>query len=104
MVVTETTVHKENGKPLYSWKQQPDETWIRVPVKESENRLMGVIEGEDHFTFRYKITLPKIESEARIWIPVASDDHGKMWSCYPSCQKAEVILQRRASSGMNIYS
>src|SRR6056297_2129174 len=27
MDVTETKVHKLNGKPFYTWKQQKDETW-----------------------------------------------------------------------------
>ena len=38
MSVTETTVHKENGKPFYTWKQQEDKTWKRVPVKELVKR------------------------------------------------------------------
>ncbi len=29
MTVTETTVHKVNGKPLYAWEQKPDRTWHR---------------------------------------------------------------------------
>jgi hypothetical protein len=29
--ITETSVHKINGKPLYSWKQQ-DGVWKKVPV------------------------------------------------------------------------
>lgn len=74
MAVTETTVHKQNGKPFYSWKQLLDKTWKRVPVKASSNRLMGVIEGEDHFTFRYAVTLPGKEGDAKLWIPLASDD------------------------------
>ena len=31
MKVTETTVHKDNGKPLYNWKQQNDGVWIKIP-------------------------------------------------------------------------
>lgn len=74
MSVTETTVHKQNGKPFYSWQQLLDKTWKRVPVKASSNRLMGVIEGEDRFTFRYAVTLPEKEGDAKLWIPLASDD------------------------------
>lgn len=74
MSVTETTVHKQNGKPYYSWKQLLDKTWKRVPSAASSNRLMGVIEGEDRFTFRYAVTLPEAEGRLRLWIPVAADD------------------------------
>ncbi|MBW1944331.1 MAG: transglutaminase domain-containing protein, partial [Deltaproteobacteria bacterium] len=31
MTVTETTVHKINGQPLYAWEQHSDHTWHRVP-------------------------------------------------------------------------
>ena len=33
MTVTETTVHKINGQPLYAWEQKKDRTWQRVPVE-----------------------------------------------------------------------
>jgi len=74
MSVTQTTVHKQNGKPFYSWQQLLDKTWKRVPVEASSNRLMGVIEGEDRFTFRYAVTLPEKEGAAKLWIPVATSD------------------------------
>ncbi|MGB6037852.1 MAG: transglutaminase domain-containing protein, partial [Cryomorphaceae bacterium] len=74
MTVTEKSVHKENGKPFYTWRQQKDKTWKQVPVEASENRLMGVVEGEDTFTFHYEVTLPEIKSTAEIWIPVARSD------------------------------
>ncbi len=74
MVVTETTLHKLNGKPFYSWKQRKDKTWYRMPLEEASNELLGVIEGEDRFRFRYEVTLPEIENEARIWIPVPQTD------------------------------
>lgn len=81
MSVTQTTVHKQNGKPFYSWKQLLDKTWKRVPVEASSNRLMGVIEGEDRFTFRYAVTLPvqapgspEKQGAAKLWIPVATSD------------------------------
>lgn len=74
MSVTETTVHKLNGKPYYSWKQKEDKTWHRVPMEESSTELLGVIEGNDAFEFYYEINLPEIEKEANLWIPIASSD------------------------------
>ena len=74
MEVTETSVHKLNGKPFYFWKQQPDKTWNRIPIAESSNKLLGVIEGEDQFLFNYNITLPVISDSAKIWIPLAASD------------------------------
>ncbi|TVR41918.1 MAG: transglutaminase domain-containing protein [Cryomorphaceae bacterium] len=74
MEVTETTVHKLNGKPFYTWKQQKDKTWKRLPVKDAGNRLLGVVEGEDRFTFRYEVTLPPGEGTASVWIPVPTSD------------------------------
>lgn len=74
MNVTETKVHKLNGKPFYTWKQQKDKTWKRVPVKGASNELLGVIEGTDHFEFRYSVRLPEITEPARIWVPVATSD------------------------------
>lgn len=70
MQVTEMTLHKENGKPFYNWKQLADKTWKRVDVEDSDNRLMGVVEGEDHFRFRYEVEIPEIEDSAQIWVPV----------------------------------
>ncbi|WMN06656.1 transglutaminase domain-containing protein [Marivirga arenosa] len=74
MDVTETTVHKLNGKPFYSWKQKEDKTWHRVPIESASNELLGVIEGEDEFEFYYETTLPKIENSAKVWIPIAQSD------------------------------
>ncbi len=74
MNVTETTVHKLNGKPYYAWKQKKDKTWYRVAVAEATTRLLGVIEGSDEFEFFYKVTFPKISSQAKIWIPIATSD------------------------------
>lgn len=75
MDVTETTVHKLNGKPFYAWKQQKDKTWNRVPVKNASTRLLGVIEGSDEFEFSYQVELPKINGNAKLWIPMASTDN-----------------------------
>lgn len=74
MSVTETTLHKLNGKPFYSWKQAEDDTWHRVPVEESSAELLGVIEGVDHFDFSYKITLPEMKEDGEMWVPLAESD------------------------------
>lgn len=74
MTVTETTLHKLNGKPFYSWKQRKDKTWYRIPVQEASPDLLGVIEGEDQFEFRYEVTLPEIDEPAKMWVPVPQSD------------------------------
>lgn len=74
MVVTETTLHKLNGKPFYTWKQRKDKTWYRMPVQNASADLLGVIEGEDRFEFHYELTLPEIKEAAKIWIPVPQTD------------------------------
>jgi transglutaminase-like putative cysteine protease len=72
MDVTETSVHKLNGKPYYAWKQKKDKTWNRVPVKDAGARLLGVIEGSDSFEFYYRVELPEIKGDAKMWIPIAT--------------------------------
>lgn len=74
MTVTETTLHKLNGKPFYTWKQRKDKTWYKLPVQNASTDLLGVIEGEDAFEFYYEVTLPEIKGPAKIWIPVAKSD------------------------------
>jgi len=74
MAVTETTIHKLNGKPFYTWKQKKDKTWFRVPVENATNDLLGVIEGEDAFEFYYEARLPEINRNARLWLPLAGSD------------------------------
>jgi len=74
MRVTETMVHKLNGKPFYAWEQKPDKTWHRVPFEGASNELLGVITGQDEFEFTYRATLPEITGEGRMWIPLASTD------------------------------
>jgi len=74
MDVTETSVHKLNGKPYYAWKQQADKTWNRVPVKDAATRLLGVVEGSDSFEFNYRVEFPEIDGVAKIWIPIATTD------------------------------
>ena len=74
MSVTETTLHKLNGKPFYTWKQRKDKTWYRVPVQNASTALLGVIEGEDQFEFHYEVTLPEMKESAKMWIPVPQSD------------------------------
>lgn len=75
MEVTQTTVHKHNGQPYYVWEQVPQgEGWQRVPVDSASERLRGVIRGEDHFQFRYQLTLPVLPDSARLWLPLAQSD------------------------------
>ncbi|MFN2430966.1 MAG: transglutaminase-like domain-containing protein [Cryomorphaceae bacterium] len=74
MDVTETTVHKLNGKPFYTWEQQPDKTWERESVEGSGKELLGVVEGSDAFDFNYAVTLPEITGPSEIWIPVATSN------------------------------
>ncbi len=74
MEVTETTVHKINGKPMYAWDQQEDKTWKRVPMDEASAKLQGVIENKDAFEFTYKVTLPKMDEAARMWLPIPITD------------------------------
>jgi len=74
MSVTETTVHKINGQPLYAWEQQKDHTWHRVPVENASDHLLGVIRDRDEFEFIYRATLPEITESANMWIPIPSTD------------------------------
>jgi hypothetical protein len=74
MTVTETTVHKVNSQPLYTWEQKRDRTWRKVPVKKATRRLLGVINGIDEFEFVYRAKLPQITGDARLWLPLATSD------------------------------
>ena len=75
MQVTRTDLHKLNGKPYYSWKQnKKDKTWFTVPVENSTNELLGVIEGKDQFTFIYEATIPEITGAAELWLPIPQND------------------------------
>lgn len=74
MEVTRTDVHKLNGKPYYSWKQRKDKTWYTVAVKQSSNRLLGVIEDTDRFSFTYEVQLPDFSKPAEMWLPIAQSD------------------------------
>jgi transglutaminase-like putative cysteine protease len=74
MVVTETMVHKKNGRPYYAWQQKSDGTWHRIPIAAASPRDLGVIEGRDTFEFVYRATLPEIGGPARMWLPLAASD------------------------------
>lgn len=74
MTVTETTVHKLNGRPYYLWEQNEQKVWVRRPMDDATNALLGVLEGEDRFRFRYQATLPEITGPAECWIPLAASD------------------------------
>ena len=74
MKVTQTDVHKLNGKPYYAWKQGDDDIWYTVPVENAGSELLGVIESADRFTFTYEVQLPELSESAEIWLPLAQSD------------------------------
>jgi transglutaminase-like putative cysteine protease len=74
MTVTETTVHKINGQPRYTWEQKKDHTWHRVPVEKASRELLGVINGRDEFEFSYRVKLPQLTAPAQLWLPLARSD------------------------------
>ena len=74
MTVTETTVHKTNGQPLYVWRQKRDKTWHRGPAKDAPPDLLGVLTGNDEFEFIYRARLPRINETARMWLPMPMTD------------------------------
>ena len=90
MTVTETTLHKLNGKPFYSWKQLEDKTWTRVPMETASTDLLGVIEGTDTFEFRYEVTLPPMEKPAKMWLPIPQSDR---------FQTVEILSQKAPVEG-----
>jgi len=69
-----TTLHKLNGIPFYSWKQNENGTWERVTIEDSPPELLGVIRGKDEFEFLYRIKLPTITDTARMWVPFPQTD------------------------------
>ena len=75
MTVTETTVHKTNGQPLYVWKQKEDKTWNRLPVENATPDLLGIVKERDRFEFFYRVILPEITDEGRMWIPLPVTDN-----------------------------
>jgi transglutaminase-like putative cysteine protease len=74
MTVTETTVHKINGQPFYTWEQKEDKTWHRVSIENASQNLLGVLSGHDEFDFLYTATLPEITEPARMWLPLPTSD------------------------------
>jgi hypothetical protein len=74
MTITETTLHKINGQPLYAWRQTRGGGWRRVPVKKASERDLGVITGRDEFEFLYRVTLPEIDDVAHMWLPLPASD------------------------------
>ena len=74
MKVTETTLHKLNGKPFYAWEQSYDKTWSRVPIEDASDELLGVKSGIDEFEFKYYAELPEISKTAQLWIPLPTSD------------------------------
>lgn len=74
LTVTETIVHKIDGRPLYAWEQKPDKTWHRVPYEQAGDELLGVIRGEDRYLFDYRFDLPALDAPARVWLPLARSD------------------------------
>ncbi len=74
LVVTETLVHKMDGRPLYAWEQKEDGTWHRIPVEDAGDELLGLIYGEDQFDFTYRFKLPELEEQSQIWLPLAQSD------------------------------
>ena len=74
MTVTETSVHKINGQPLYAWEQRRNGTWRKVPADKAPPRLLGVLRGSDEFEFIYRAKLPAIGGNARLWLPLATSD------------------------------
>lgn len=74
MTVTETTVHKRNGRPFYLWRQQDDGTWVHAEVDGASQELLGVIEGDDAFEFVYNATVPELTGDGQMWIPMPESD------------------------------
>ena len=74
MAITETTVHKFNGQPFYTWEQGEDLAWNRVTMENAAPGHLGVVYGNDEFEFVYRTTLPKLEEKARMWLPVPGND------------------------------
>ncbi len=74
MTVTDTSVHKINGRPLYLWARHHDGTWHKVPVKNAPAQLLGVVKGSDQFEFTYRAKLPPIAGPAKLWLPLAESD------------------------------
>jgi transglutaminase-like putative cysteine protease len=69
--VTQTHVHKVDGRPRYAWEQAGDGTWHRIDVAQAPDELLGVIRGQDAFSFVYRYEIPAISGAGRLWLPYA---------------------------------
>jgi len=104
MTVTETTVHKLNGKPYYIWKQNEDKRWVRAAVEDASMELLGVRTAHDAFEFRYQATLPEIKGPARCWLPLAqSDDVQKVTVRSVTVPGRQTILKDRAHGNRVLF-
>ena len=43
-------------------------------MKNSSNKLLAVVEGQDEFSFTYESIVPEITGPAKIWLPIAESD------------------------------
>ena len=74
MAVTETTVHKLNGRPFYLWRETEEGVWVHVDADDASRELLGVKEGDDQFEFTYQATLPTMSEPSKMWVPIPTDD------------------------------
>jgi transglutaminase-like putative cysteine protease len=96
MTVTETTLHKLNGIPFYTWEQNQKGVWKRIPIEGASQELLGVKTGRDEFEFNYRAKLPKITTTARMWLPLpATDAFQKVQMKIVSAPGMHRVLQER---------
>ncbi len=103
MNVTETTIHKTNGQPLYLWEQKDDKTWHRVSSENAPSELLGVINEKDSFEFYYKATLPVIDEPAKMWIPLPISDQHQTITIKNIESPVEPIILEEADHGNKIF-
>lgn len=103
MVVTETTIHKLNGKPYYTWRQKADKTWERQTVEASDQSLLGVVEGEDHFDFFYQARIPALSDSAQMWLPRAQSNAFQEVELLDSLLPGRVRFIRDDQYGNGLY-
>ncbi|MBC8197037.1 MAG: transglutaminase domain-containing protein [Candidatus Marinimicrobia bacterium] len=103
MNVTETTIHKTNGQPLYLWEQKDDKTWHRVSSENAPSELLGVINEKDSFEFYYKATLPVIDEPAKMWIPLPISDQHQTVTIKNIESPVEPIILEEADRGNKIF-
>ena len=104
MDVTETSIHKLNGKPFYTWKQKEDKTWERRPVEGASRELLGVVEGKDMFDFHYQVVLPELAANAKMWIPIAtSDQYQKVTVSLLKTVGKQEVLEDRENGNRILY-